>query len=238
MQPSLYQIVHCHHNRPRFVAEHHALLTRSAERLWGVKPAMTAAQLTSAIEQLLQRERYSQAVSAFVRVDLMSDGAVQLTPLGSSLYEGYALRSLRPECCTLRYELPFAEPCSTAAEACHALAEEVARSSGFEAAVRCDATGVLRSLGDAHLFAGHGGALYTSETPTSVEGRLLIKAAERLHLRCYVQPLTAEKINRYEELFAVDYRGITALARCDEHPLMTLRADRLAEEMEALVTAR
>ena len=161
MQPSLYQIVHCYRNRPRFVAEHHALLALSAERLWGVKPAMTVAQLTTAITELLQRERYSQAVSAFVRVELTSDGAITLTPLGSSLYAGYALRSLRPECCTLRYELPLSEPCSTAAEACHALAEE--------AAVRCDQTGVVHALGDAHLFAGHGGALYTSSSPSSVE---------------------------------------------------------------------
>lgn len=238
MQPSLYQIVHCYHNRPRFVAEHHALLALSGDRLWGVKPAMTVAQLTTAITELLQRERYSQAVSAFVRVELTSDGEITLTPLGSSLYAGYALRSLRPECCTLRYELPLSEPCSTAAEACHALAEEVARSRGFEAAVRCDKTGAVHALGDAHLFAGHGGALYTSSSPSSVEGRLLIKAAERLRMRCYVQPIMTETISRYEELFAVDHRGITSLMRCDAHPLMTLRAERLAEEMEALVTAR
>ncbi len=238
MQPSLYQILHCHHNRPRFVAEHHALMMRSAARLWGIEPTITAAQLTAEIGQLLQRERYSQAVSAYVRTDLTSDGEIHLTPLGSALYDGYALRSLRPECCTLSYELPFAEPSTTAAEACHAWAEEMARSRGFEAAVRCDKSGTLHSLGEGHLFAVHGTTLYTSEQPSSVEGQLLLRAAERLHLRCLVQPIKIDTLTRYEELFAVDYRGITSLARCNEHPLMTLRAERLVDVMEVLAIAR
>lgn len=236
--PALYQIVHCRRNRPRLVEEHLALLGRGAQALWGVRPTLQAESIAAAIEALLQREHYTTAVSAFVRINLTSDGAVTLTAEESSLYDGYALRSLHPDACTLHYELPFAQPATTAGEACHALAEEMARSRGYEAAVRCNQAGVCLAMGEAPLFAIGNGELFTSEEPYTVEAKVVALAAERLRMRLHIHPLHRTELHRYEELFAVDHRGLTALAHCDERPFMTLRAERLARAMEQLVSAR
>ena len=238
MQPILYQIVHCRHNRPRCLEEHLALLAREYHALWGVRPTLLVEQFRGQLTQLLHRERYSSAVSSFVRIDLNREGNIVFTPLGSSLYDGYALRSIRPNACTLPYEIPFDRPYTSAAEAAYALAEECARSQGFEAAVRCDREGVCYAVGAAQLFAIGGGVLYTSLAPYSVEAKIITLAAERLRLRLDIHPLKREELQRYEELFTVDHRGITSLAHCDGHPFMALRTERLAEAMELCITAR
>ena len=46
------------------------------------------------------------------------------------------------------------------------------------------------------------------------------------------EALRRSDLPRIEELFYVDHRGITALAHCDGMPLMTLRAEQLAEALE------
>ena len=86
-------------------------------------------RLTSRIEALAAAERYPRAVSGFVRLELAPDGREELLAAGTSLYDGYALRSLMPEAATVRYDLPLTDAPTTLREAADALAERFAALS-------------------------------------------------------------------------------------------------------------
>ena len=58
------------------------------------------------------------------------------------------------------------------------------------------------------------------------------QAAAGLELR--EEPFGCGELPRIDELFFADHRGITALARCDGQPLMSLIAERIALVMEGL----
>lgn len=232
---TLIQTIHCHHNQPRLVAEHLTVLTRAAKSLWGFDYRPDVAAITSRIEELLRTERYPATVSAFVRLTLDSSGEEQLLSLGTSLYDGYALRSLRPDCCTLPYRHPFEEPISSSALACDTLAASVACRRGYDAAIRCNDEGVCYAIADAPLFAVRDGELYTSIAPATATAQLLASAAAKRGIPLHITPILVRELSRYDELFVVDHRGITSVAHCNGHPFILLRAERLAAEMERMI---
>lgn len=47
------------------------------------------------------------------------------------------------------------------------------------------------------------------------------------------EPLPRRMLPMFDELFYVDWRGVTSLAHCDGEPFMTLLSERIAEAMEA-----
>lgn len=238
MSVAIYQIIHLRDLRPRFTADHVARLDSTSRALFGRAYTPDVAQLETRIESLARREGYPSGVSGFVRLECSEPGEERLIALGTSLYEGYALRSLRPRALTLAYEVPLGIASSTAAEAADALARCVARRADYDEALRTDSEGVCYALGSAHLFALRGGELYTSAEPRSVEGVLLLRAAEQLRLRHRIAPVLASELHTFDEVLAVDHRGITALASCDEARFMALRAERLATTMEQVTNAR
>lgn len=237
MEPTLYQWIHCRYGRIRRLTEHVALLRQTARTLfgWTVRPDLAA--LEAEIGRRVKAQQQPASFSHFVRLELTAV-AWRLTAVETSLYDGYALRSLHPQAITLPYDHPFGVSWTTAAEAADRVAEEAARAHGAEAAIRCNGEGTCLGWGAAPLFALHDNELTTAETPRSVEGGLLLEAAQRLGLHPTIAPLHRGALSRYDELLAVDHRGITAFGRCDGHPFITLKAERLATEMERLVSVR
>ena len=169
-----------------------------------------------------------------MRLELAPDGREELLAAGTSLYDGYALRSLMPEAATVRYDLPLTDAPTTLREAAVALADLEAARRGATKAVRCTADGTLLSADDAPLFAVSGHTLLAPPAPASVEGALLREAARRIGLTLREEPVRCGDLRRLDELLYVDHRGITALSRCDGIPFMSLTAERLAESLEAL----
>lgn len=299
MEPFVYRTIHLYGGRVRLLDEQLTLLERAAAELFGVRYRPDRAAAAERLLAAARRERYPAGVSGFVRIEVTASGEERLRPCGTSLYAGYALRSLRPEAVTLRYdrlfaydrpfagggcgerpfagapgpgcgrpfgEAPredrpfaeepgpdcllgegprydclFAEAPTSASEAEDALARAVARRLGADEAVRCDAAGVCRSLGDAPLFAVRDGVLYGDRSGAarfSAEAEPLWRAAAAERVRTVDRPLLREEMGRFDELFAVDHRGITALARCDGHPYMAIVAERLTKALEAAARER
>ena len=239
MQPSaLFQQIHVAHGRPRLVAEHVALLERAARRLFGLQARLSAADLEREIVAFVARKRLPDAVSSFVRLELTEEGQMRLLEGGVSLYAGYAVRSIRPQTFSLVYELPLEEWTSVAAESVHDLMRSYARGRGLDGVVQVDRLDRCLALGGAQLFAFREGVLLCAVEPQTVEAKLLALAADRLHIALEVGALNRAELARCDELFAVDVQGITSVARCDRYSFMSLRVERLAEEMERLVSAR
>ena len=225
----LYQTVHLARGRARNAEAHAARLDAASRELFG--RGYAPARLAARIEALAAAERYPTGVSGFVRIELGADGEERLTPAGVSLYDGYALRSLQPEAVTLRYDLPLTEAPTSAREAAAQLARRMAERAGADVAVRCDREGILREADDAPLFAVAGHTVLAAPGTQSVERELAVRAAG-LELR--EEPFGCGELPRIDELFFADHRGITALARCDGQPLMSLIAERIALVMEGL----
>ena len=228
----LYQTVHLARGRARNVEAHAARLDAASRELFG--RGYAPARLAARIEALAAAERYPTGVSGFVRIELGADGEERLTPAGVSLYDGYALRSLQPEAVTLHYDLPLTEAPTSAREAAAQLARRMAERAGADVAVRCDREGILREADDAPLFAVAGHTVLAAPGTQSVERELTVRAVRAAGLELREEPFGCGELPRIDELFFADHRGITALARCDGQPLMSLIAERIALVMEGL----
>ncbi|MDY5241407.1 MAG: aminotransferase class IV [Alistipes senegalensis] len=228
----LYQTVHLARGRARNAEAHAARLDAASRELFG--RGYAPARLAARIEALAAAERYPTGVSGFVRIELGADGEERLTPAGVSLYDGYALRSLQPEAVTLRYDLPLTEAPTSAREAAAQLARRMAERAGADVAVRCDREGILREADDAPLFAVAGHTVLAAPGTQSVERELAVRAVRAAGLELREEPFGCGELPRIDELFFADHRGITALARCDGQPLMSLIAERIAFVMEGL----
>ena len=228
----LYQTVHLARGRARNAEAHAARLDAASRELFG--RGYAPARLAARIEALAAAERYPTEVSGFVRIELGADGEERLTPAGVSLYDGYALRSLQPEAVTLRYDLPLTEAPTSAREAAAQLARHMAERAGADVAVRCDREGILREADDAPLFAVAGHTVLAAPGTQSVERELAVRAVRAAGLELREEPFGCGELPRIDELFFADHRGITALARCDGQPLMSLIAERIALVMEGL----
>ena len=228
----LYQTVHLARGRARNAEAHAARLDAASRELFG--RGYAPARLAARIETLAAAERYPTGVSGFVRIELGADGEERLTPAGVSLYDGYALRSLQPEAVTLRYDLPLTEAPTSAREAAAQLARRMAEHAGADVAVRCDREGILREADDAPLFAVAGHTVLAAPGTQSVERELAVRAVRAAGLELREEPFGCGELPRIDELFFADHRGITALARCDGQPLMSLIAERIALVMEGL----
>lgn len=228
----LYQTVHLARGRARNAEAHAARLDAASRELFG--RGYAPARLAARIEALAAAERYPTGVSGFVRIELGADGEERLTPAGVSLYDGYALRSLQPEAVTLRYDLPLTEAPTSAREAAAQLARRMAERAGADVAVRCDREGILREADDAPLFAVAGHTVLAAPGTQSVERELAVRAVRTAGLELREEPFGCGELPRVDELFFADHRGITALARCDGQPLMSLIAERIALVMEGL----
>lgn len=228
----LYQTVHLARGRARNAEAHAARLDAASRELFG--RGYAPARLAARIEALAAAERYPTGVSGFVRIELGADGEERLTPAGVSLYDGYALRSLQPEAVTLRYDLPLTEAPTSAREAAAQLARRMAERAGVDVAVRCDREGILREADDAPLFAVAGHTVLAAPGTQSVERELTVRAVRAAGLELREEPFGCGELPRIDELFFADHRGITALARCDGQPLMSLIAERIALVMEGL----
>ena len=228
----LYQTVHLARGRARNAEAHAARLDAASRELFG--RGYAPARLAARIEALAAAERYPTGVSGFVRIELGAAGEERLTPAGVSLYDGYALRSLQPEAVTLRYDLPLTEAPTSAREAAAQLARRMAERAGADVAVRCDREGILREADDAPLFAVAGHTVLAAPGTQSVERELTMRAVRTAGLELREEPFGCGELPRIDELFFADHRGITALARCDGQPLMSLIAERIALVMEGL----
>lgn len=229
----LSQTVHLHQGRARNVAAHADVLHAAARTLFGVEYWPDFRQLAQRIEALAAKMHYPEGVSSFVRIEVAADGGERLVAAGTSLYDGYALRSVTPQALTMEYALPGDLP-TTAREAAARQADRLARAAGAEAAVRRDAAGRLLDAGDAPIFAVRGHTVLCGPAAAGVERDLGCRAVAYAGLTLCTDAFSATDLRQLDELFYVDHRGVTAYARCDDQPLMSLVAERVARALEAM----
>lgn len=259
----LYQTLHLYHGRVRLLDRHVGLLDRCARELFGVRYRPDLRQLEQRVLAAASAQRYPSDFSAFVCIEVTADGAERLVPVGVSYYEGYALRSVRPEGVSVMYEPPLNGYPTQASEAAAAAARRMAECAGGRVAVQYGADGIyhtaegapLAVVRDDTVFLAPEGTPYEIpasvfgmegsplrgcrfDPPRSVEYGLIVEAVRAAGLTLYEAPFGADVLACADELFWLDYRGVTALSHCDGRPLMSFVAERVANALERLFIDR
>ncbi|WP_295939349.1 aminotransferase class IV [uncultured Alistipes sp.] len=233
----LYQTIHVLGGQCYHLPAHIALLDRFSHELFGRRFRPDESALAQKIISMARQispagcDR-SQFVRLLVPACCEQEYRLEFGEL--SLYRGYDLRSLTPDAVTLQYDLPLGEAPTSAHEAIGHLARQQARLRGASVAVRCGCDGFAYAADEVPLFAVLGKRVYTSPAGASVERDLALSAIEAAGLELTERPIERAALPRFDELFYIDHRGLTALAHCDGHPYMAILAERIARALRGL----
>ena len=242
----LYQTLHLFRGRVRLLDRHVALLDRCSRDLFGRGYAPDLRQLERRI-LAAAAPLHAGDGSLFVRLVVTDAGQERIVPLERSYYEGYALRSLMPAAVSLPCDLPLDGYPTPAREAAAAAARCLAARAGCDTALLYGSDGSYHSAEGSPVAAVHDYTVWLApertsqpipetdhrlEAPRSVEYELLAAAAQAAGLRVEERPFGPADRKSFDELFWLDYRGITALSQLDGRPLMSLLAERVAEALE------
>ena len=246
----LYQTLHVRGRRPLWLDRHTELLARNIQELFGLRWAPDLRRLEAEIAALLDANRHPAAGSSFVRMAFTPAGDLLLIPGAVSLYDGYALRSLRPAAAVVNYGVPYPEYPTSAREAACMLAlqaavtadnraaeadiERAAVRTGVQAVIRCDGEGFVHVCDEAPLFAVKGKKVYTPPAPPSVERELAYRAVEAACLPLLELEIGREQLARFDEIFYVDHRGLTSLSACEGQLYAAIITERIARVLNKL----
>lgn len=255
----LYQTLHLFHGRVRMLDRHVALLDRCARVLFDRPYQPDLSRLERQLLTLAAEHRYPDDLASFVRIELTADGAARLLPMGVSYYDGYALRSIRPEGVGIAYDPPLNGYPTQAREAAVATARRMAECAGGRVAVQIGLDGAFHTIEGAPMavvqgytvrlapestpceippsrFGPEGSPLHGCrfEAPRSVEYELLARAVRAAGLTLREELFGPEIRTGIDEMFWLDHRGITALSHFDGRPLMSIIAERVADALEGL----
>ncbi len=213
--PYIYQYIRTDGHKPLMVEEH---LRRLNDISWQVRRCgadIPARAVTEGITRLLRRGGYSDGASHTAALRLHFDGGASLHYHGTSLYEKFTMRALRPQALLFEAYAPHCTLPTSAAEAQTALLREEARTQGAGAFIAADADGRLLSVDGATPVAVRGREIIFGSASLGVEEEWFFATAERNRRRVRIAELHRDELPHLDELGCIDHRGITSIACCD-----------------------
>lgn len=231
--PYVFQNVHTLGYRCRNMRRHIEILDSAARRLFGVKHGLTTRDAEQHATRLLEACGMSRNVTVRIMLKVYPTGLTVMECDEASIYSGYVLRSLRPEAVCMAITPPMPEYPTSAMEQTRAMTDAIARTRGFHTAILTDAGGNVVSECTQPLFTVHGYMLTTPPIPAgSAELEAAEAAAHKAELTVQKRPLTLGDLASADEVFTVNFQGVTSISRIDSKPYMSIIAGRIAEEME------
>ncbi len=223
------QSLHVCRHKPQNLASHIAVASAAARRLFGVEYAPDVAQVDALCRRMLARNRYPDDVSSQIVMRVYPTGEVRYMCGEVLVHNGLVARAIRPDATCITYDFPYDDEPTSAREAALSLALAKARTAGFRSVVRCKLQGVAAEIDGSPLFMVKDDVIYTPQRPHSVEREILLRLARIAGVEVVERDVLREELAHADELFTLDYRGITALGSCDGRHYMDLVARRLAK---------
>jgi branched-subunit amino acid aminotransferase/4-amino-4-deoxychorismate lyase len=233
--PFVYQMIHCFAHSCRHTARHIEILNQTAKRLFDVQLDIDLRELERQVASLLLANKLSRNATIGIQLALDADGNHSIRSCGSSIYQGYVLRSLRPETLTLPITNPLGDYPTSASTEAQALANAIARRKGYHSAIMIGPKGEVKCDSANPIFVVKGYTLYpqTSNIP-SVERTLVEQAAMKAGYGVQRMQLTAMELESADEVILSNYQGLSAVAHIDNTPYMAIVSERLAATMEEI----
>ena len=236
--PFVYQNIHTLGHKARFVEQHIEYVKRAAEECFGANavPAISAIRLRKEIADLLAINNVSPNASTKVELRVDTEGDYSLHCGDATIYAGYSLRSIRPAAICVHSNMPMNNYPTSASIATRQMCDAVARSKGYRAAVIVESDGGVAIEPAMPVFIVKEYDVFTPAGCASVEFSLAERAIHQAGYRltqCRVQ--TAD-INDADEIFWVDWQGVTSALQIGQRPCMDIIANRVADIMEKIKT--
>ena len=185
------------------------------------------------VSMLLQANKLSRNATIGIELSLDADGNHSLRSCGSSIYQGYVLRSLRPEVTTLPMSNPLGDYPTSASIEAQALADAIARRRGYHSAIMIGPKGDVKSDSVNPIFTIKGYTLYSQVSNcASVERTIIEQAAMKAGYGVQRMQLTALELESADEVLMGSYQGISAAAHIEQKAYMSIGAERIAAIME------
>ncbi|MBE6213381.1 MAG: hypothetical protein E7131_01705 [Rikenellaceae bacterium] len=236
--PFVYQNIHTLGHKARFVEQHIEYVKRAAEECFGADavPAISAIRLRKEITDLLAINKVSPNASTKVELRVDTEGNYSLHCGDATIYAGYSLRSIRPAAICVHSNMPINNYPTSASLATRQMCDAVARSKGYRAAVIAESDGGVAIEPAMPVFIVKEYDVFTPAGCASVEFSLAERAIRQAGYRLTQRRVLTADINDADEIFWVDWQGVTSALQIGQRPCMDIIANRVADIMEKIKT--
>ena len=230
-EPFVYQYMRTDGHRLLCAKRYVALLDAASWRVRGCASGLTAEAVAHAVGQLLWHNGYPSDRSNVVLLRSYGAGDYSISCCGTSLYDTLSLRALRPQAVEVEAGGVFAGVPTSAAFAEARLLAEYVREQGAVAFVAIDSAGRAVSVDGATPVVVRQGRIAVSVRSFSAEAEIVMHALERAGRDVELREIVRDELFAADELWGVDYRGITAVAECGGRAYADIIADVTARQL-------
>ena len=208
----IYQRMRTKDNHILYLEEHLELINYGFELLYGTPTALTIEQVNKDCEKLLKKGGYQENATHILELRYDRYQNYSLRVLETSLYKHFSVRAVRPKAhifniANLEINLP-----TSAAITANELLCTMARRYDCDIPLCIDDYGVLSSIDGASPIIARGREIVISQTIPSVELEMAYQAlSNQTKYKITTSPISIEEATHADELFYIDYRGITAV---------------------------
>lgn len=213
-------------------------MKRAAEECFGADavPAISAIRLRKEIADLLAINKVSPNASTKVELRVDTEGNYSLLCGNATIYAGYSLRSIRPAAICVHSNMPMNNYPTSASIATRQMCDAVARSKSYRAAVIVESDGGVAIEPAMPVFVVKEYDVFTPAGCASVEFSLAERAIRQTGYRLTQRRVLTADINDADEIFWVDWQGVTSALQIGQRPCMDIIANRVADIMEKIKT--
>ena len=227
----VFQDIRTDGHSPLRLAEHVRCLQEAARELFGDTPAIDERTTKSRIERLLRDNGYSATMPSHIAMRLYRSGEAVIIARETLPYTRMTIRSIYPEAAIIDYDIPFSRQPSSLRETICAAASLQAAAAGARCVLQRNSAGEIVAADDAPIFVVAGRDILMPEQLPSVEFDIAAAAIRKAGFSPIAETVTDDLLARADELFYVDYRGLTAVSRCGERAYMHIIAERIADHL-------
>ena len=227
----VFQNIRTDGHRPLRLAEHIRCLQEAAQEMFGTSPHIDARATERSIERLLHDNDYSATMPSHIAMRHYRTGETALIARETLPYTRMTMRSIYPAAAIVDYDIPFSRQPSSLRESIVAAASLQAAAAGARCVLQRNAAGEIVAADDAPMFVVAERDIIMPEQLPSVEADIAVEAIRKAGFHLATASVTADLLARADELFYVDYRGLTAVSRCGERVYMHIIAERIAQHL-------
>ena len=217
----LYQTINTIEHKTLYLKKHLDKLSASFRTLYGRELELNQKKIERQIANLLHEGRLPYGGNT-VNLIILPDGEetnIIIEHNKMTLYDGYAVMSLRPKAIIVNYEIPFERHLTSVSMQTAGFMNSFAQRSGLNMAIRANRKGLLISAGDYPLFAVKDNIIST--VPIEDGGRdcaerdLMFMLCNQAGRNICEQPVNVNDLKSFDEIIIFTPTGLQSVLCCN-----------------------